>query len=200
MLCSLFNKSLRPCCHNCWNLSCFIACIIIGLICSLSILMCQFYPCLLWHLDEWTFSGVLLLEMEKLDICSWVDHGGLLGGLSLHTLLWIAALSLLGGIIGTNLRMNELLASMSSGTGIIRIQSLLSSDLPISTSHDVTLKKEVSFCLATKIDWSRMSKYKLILLELFWILMFFRSQDSLATILLYMAYVAMNLPYSVLQF
>lgn len=36
MLCSLFNKSLKPCCHNCWILSCFIACII-GLICSLSI-------------------------------------------------------------------------------------------------------------------------------------------------------------------
>ena len=36
-------------------------------------------------------------------------------GLSLHTLLWIDALSLLGGITGTNLRMSELLAFMSTG-------------------------------------------------------------------------------------
>jgi hypothetical protein len=38
-----------------------------------------------------------------------------LEGLSLHTLLWIDALSLLGGITGTNPRMSELLDFMSTG-------------------------------------------------------------------------------------
>jgi hypothetical protein len=33
----------------------------------------------------------------------------------LHTLLWIAALNPLDGITGTNARMNELLAFMSTG-------------------------------------------------------------------------------------
>lgn len=53
--------------------------------------------------------------MEKLDIYSWVGHGGPLGGLSLRTLLWTAVLRPLGGIIGTNQRMKEPLASMSTG-------------------------------------------------------------------------------------
>lgn len=61
--------------------------------------------------------------MEKLDIYSWVDHGGPLGGLSLRTLLWIAVLRPLGGIIGTNLRMKEQLASMSTGTGFVTIRN-----------------------------------------------------------------------------
>lgn len=52
--------------------------------------------------------------MEKLDIYSLVGHGDPLGGLSLHTLLWIVVLSLLGGITGTNLRMKEPRVSMST--------------------------------------------------------------------------------------
>lgn len=64
--------------------------------------------------------------MEKLDICSWVGLGDRLEGLSLRTLLWIVVLSLLGGIIGTDLRMNELLASLSTGIGTISIQRFFS--------------------------------------------------------------------------
>lgn len=53
--------------------------------------------------------------MEGLHIHIWVGHGDPLEGWSLHTLGWMHALSLMGGITGTNLKTKEVLAFMSSG-------------------------------------------------------------------------------------